>query len=229
MRPLVLWDIDGTLLKGSHTATVAFNRALREIYELQVEPKRIDYGGKTDSQIALEVLALHDVVEAAALDRLTRFHERYVALVQDAYDELQASVHILPGVREVIDALAAAEAVQSVLTGNLRPTAELKLRAAGLDDQLLLSVGAFGSDHRNRDELVPIAWAKATTRFGPLGGVVVIGDTPRDIACGKAGGARTVAVATGNWSIDELARYDPDVALPNLCDVEVAVSAILPR
>ena len=127
----------------------------------------------------------------------------------------------------MIEAVAAAGAIQSVLTGNLRATAELKLQAAGLLEQLLLSIGAFGSDHRDRDELVPIAVAKATTRFGAIRDVVVVGDTPRDIACGKAGGARTVAVATGNWRLDELARYAPDAKLTDLSDVQASVAAIL--
>ena len=227
MRTLVLWDIDGTLLKGSHVATAAFNHALREVYELQTDPVRIEYGGKTDSQIALEVLGLHEIAEAAALDRLERFHARYVALVQDAYDELCASVRVLPGVHQVIDALHAAGAIQSLLTGNLKPTAELKLRAAGLYDKLDLNAGAFGSDHRNRDELVPVARAKAAARYGRPDQVVVVGDTPRDIACGKAGGARTVAVASGNWSAEELRQHSPDAILADLSNVEAAVAAIL--
>src|SRR5918911_2800734 len=101
MPALVLWGIDGTLLKGNHVAMTAFNRALQEIYELQEAPARIDYGGKTDSQIALEVLGLHDVAEAAALDRLERFHERYIESVHGEFDQLKAGLTILPGVHAV--------------------------------------------------------------------------------------------------------------------------------
>ena len=227
MRSLVLWDIDGTLLRGSQAATAAFNLALRETYQLGVEPARIDYGGKTDSQIALEVLALHAVDEPAALDRLSHFHERYIHLMRHAYDELSASVRTLPGVHAVLEALAAHGAIQSLVTGNLRDTAEIKLRAAGLDGMLDADAGAFGSDHRDRDELVPLARSRATRLHGPLGQVVVVGDTPRDIACGKAGGARTVAVATGSWKVDELERHEPDVVLPDLANVDRAVAAIL--
>ena len=227
MRTLVLWDIDGTLITGSAASSVAFNRALREIYELEGEPRRIDYGGKTDSQIALEVLALHNIEEVAALDRMDHFHQHYAMLVEHAYDELSASVRVLPGVHAVLDALDAAGAIQSLLTGNLRATAELKLRAAGLAERFNFDVGAFGSDHRNRDELVPIARAKITLQSGPIGPAVVIGDTPRDIACGKAGGARTVAVATGHWDADALRQHEPDVVLESLADTAAAVRAIL--
>ena len=227
MQTLVLWDIDGTLLKGSHVATTAFNLALRETYQLGVEPRRIDYGGKTDSQIALEVLALHAVDEAAALHGLSHFHERYTELVRCAYDELCAGIRPLPGAHEVVEAIAAAGAIQSVLTGNLRDTAELKLRAAGLLDKVDLEAGAFGSDHRNRDELVPMARSRASARHGSLGQVVVVGDTPRDIACGKAGGARTVAVATGSWDLAQLREHAPDALLHDLADISSSVAAIL--
>jgi phosphoglycolate phosphatase-like HAD superfamily hydrolase len=227
MRTLVLWDIDGTLLTGSQAASTAFNSALREIYELGNEPARIDYGGKTDTQIVMEVLALHQIAELAARERLSRFQERYTDLVGHAFDELCSGVRVLPGVPAVLQALQGAGALQSTLTGNFRATAELKLRAAGLYDQLNIDIGAFGSDHHDRHELVPIAYGKAQARFGQLGKAVVVGDTPRDIACGKAGGARTVAVATGNWSMAELHRYAPDVMLRDLTDTDAAVAAIL--
>ena len=229
MRTLVLWDIDGTLLIGGRAAMLAFNRALVDIYELEGEPARIEYGGKTDSQIALEVLALHDVGETSALERMARFHGHYAGLLEEAYDELCAGVRVLPGVHVVLDALDAAGAIQSLLTGNLRVTAELKLRAAGLAERFAFDVGAFGSDHRDRDQLVPIAHAKSAARFGLLDMVVVVGDTPRDIACGKAGGARTVAVATGNWDAATLRRHEPDAVLEDLADAETAVRAILRR
>lgn len=227
MRTLVLWDIDGTLLTGGAVALRSFNRALVEIYELDADPMRIEYGGKTDSQIALEVLALHNIQEAPALERLARFHQHYAMLVEDAYEELSAGMQVLPGIHAVLDALDEAGTIQSLLTGNLRPTAELKLRAAGLAERFNVDVGAFGSDHRNRDELVPIARAKSAARFGQLDTVVVIGDTPRDIACGKAGGARTVAVATGHWDAETLLQHAPDVVLENLADTEAAIRAII--
>lgn len=227
MPTLVLWDIDGTLLKGSRVATAAFERALREVYEIEGALARVEYGGKTDSQIALEVVALHQIAEPEALERLERFHHRYIGMVREQIDELRATVQALPGVHELVDALDAAGARQSLLTGNLRPTAELKLQAAGLHELFDFEIGAYGSDHRSRDELVPIARRRARARFGRVDRVVVVGDTPRDIACGKAGGARTVAVATGNWSMEELARHAPDALLPDLSDTNVALAAIV--
>jgi phosphoglycolate phosphatase len=226
---LILWDIDGTLLRSGPEAMHTFNRALREVYELEGDPARIEYGGKTDEQIALEVLKLHDVEEERAIERLHLFRQRYHQHFEGAYDELCRSVRVLPGVREVIQVLDQPGIVQSLLTGNLRATAELKLRAAGLDAFLDLDMGAYGSDHRDRDELVPIARANMRRRGGEAEQVVVIGDTPRDIACGKAGNARTVAVATGQWTMEALREHAPDATLANLGDTNAAVAAILGR
>jgi phosphoglycolate phosphatase-like HAD superfamily hydrolase len=227
MPLLILWDIDGTLLWGGRVVTKAFNQALCEIYELEGAPATIEYGGKTDSQIAIEVLQLHDIAEVAALERLERFHGHYLGLVTAAYQQLVEGVRVLPGVEATLQALAEAGAIQSTLTGNLRGTAELKLRAAGLLAYFDLRVGAFGSDHRDRDELVAVARQRALAHYGMLDGIVVVGDTPRDIACGKAGRARTVAVATGNWSREDLARQAPDALLDDLQVVDAAIAAIL--
>src|SRR3954447_23538068 len=116
MQTLVLWDIDGTLLRGGRAAMIAFNQALRDVYELVDEPRRIDYGGKTDGQIALEVLALHDIDEEAAIERLPHFHEHYSGLLHSSFDDLCAGLTILPGVPDIFDGIGATGAIQSVLT-----------------------------------------------------------------------------------------------------------------
>src|SRR5687767_7529229 len=104
------------MMIGSAAALRSFNRALSEVYELDRDPERIDYGGKTDIQIALEVLALHNIEETHALDRLERFQQHYASLAEAVYDELCASIRVLPGVHAVLDALEAAGAIQSLLT-----------------------------------------------------------------------------------------------------------------
>ena len=174
------------------------------------------------------MLALHEIAEERAVERLSHFHDRYTGLLHGKFDELRAGLTILPGVPAIFDAINETGAIQSVLTGNLRMTAMLKLQAAGLEEWLDLDSGAYGSDQRDR-MLVPIASAKAAARWGAIAAVVVVGDTPRDIACGKAGGARTVAVATGNWSYAELALHTPDRVLADLSDIPAAVDAILDR
>lgn len=230
MRPLVLWDIDGTLMRGDGAVVGQFLRALGEVYELGDEIRRIEYGGKTDGQIVLETLALHELDEAAALERLPHFGERYHALVREIEHRLHESLRLLPGVKQAIEAVRMRGAIQTLLTGNLEPIAELKLGTFGLDRMLDLSIGAYGSDDRDRLKLVPVARAKAAARYGEaIGPVIVVGDTPRDIACGKAGGARTVAVATGHYDRPSLEVCEPDTVLDDLGDTIAAVEAILGR
>jgi len=228
MRPLVLWDIDGTLMRGDGLVVTLFLRALSEVYELQGEVRRIDYGGKTDGQIVLETLALHELDEAAALERLARFGERYHALVSEVQHRLHERMRLLPGVVQAIEALHERGAIQTLLTGNIEPVAELKLGAFGLERLLDIALGAYGSDDRDRLKLVPVARAKAAARYGEaIGPVIVVGDTPRDIACGKAGGARTVAVATGHYHRPSLEACAPDAVLDDLGDTDAVVHAVL--
>lgn len=228
MPPLLLWDIDGTLMRGNGTVVRLFTQALREIYDLPAEIKRIDYGGKTDGQIALETLALHEIDEQRALAELPRFSSRYHELMTAVAHELHESLRLLPGVVPVLEALEQRGAIQTLLTGNMEPVAEIKLRALRLERYFDISIGAYGSDDRDRTRLVPIAARKAAARYGAsVGLAVVIGDTPRDIACGKAGNARTVAVATGSFSVDDLTAYQPDAVLPDLSDTAATIRAIL--
>jgi len=228
MRPLVLWDIDGTLLRGNKTIVQLFHQALRETYALPAEIRRIEYGGKTDGQIVLETLVLHEINEAQALAALPQFNARYHQLVDAIAHELHTSLRLLPGVISVLEALQTKGVIQTLLTGNLQPVAALKLRALKLEGYFDLTLGAYGSDHFDRTRLVPIAEQKANARYpSSVGPVVVIGDTPRDIACGRAGGARTVAVATGNYGVAELALHAPDALLTDLSDTPTALRAIL--
>lgn len=228
MSTLVLWDIDGTLMRGTGAVTRNFLQALREVYKLPDEVKRVDYGGKTDGQIVLETLALHDIGEAAALELLPEFSARYHQLLDQIAHELHQHLRLLPGVVAVLEQLRERKVLQTLLTGNLEPVAELKLRALDLHHYFDVSIGAYGSDHRDRTKLVPIAREKAAARYGAaVRRAIVIGDTPRDIACGKAGGARTVAVATGTFTADELQAHQPDAVLATLSDTAAVVAMIL--
>ncbi len=227
MPPLVLWDIDGTLIRGSRAALAAFNTALRAVYELHEPPRAIRYGGKTDPEIALEVLALHGIGEDAALAALPTFAARYVALAETALPQLAQEIEVLPGVGAALAALAAMGAAQTLLTGNLEATARLKLRAAGLEDHFAWRWGAFGSDDRVRDRLVAVAEHKARAAGLRFDQTVVIGDTPRDVQCARAGGARAVAVATGQCSLAELADCQPDALLADLSDLAAVRLAVL--
>ncbi len=225
-HPLVLWDIDGTLLRGGHLIASLFLRAVSEVYGI-AEPQRISYGGKTDQQIVAETLALHGISDADALAAFAQWSTHYQRLLADATHQLPQAIHELPGVRAVLERLHNQGVPQSVLTGNIAPVAALKLEVVGLAQFIDLEIGAYGSDHRDRNALVPIARRKAQARHGPINRVVVIGDTPLDIACARAGGARAVAVATGHVGQEELADHRPDTLLPDLRNTDAAVAAIL--
>jgi phosphoglycolate phosphatase-like HAD superfamily hydrolase len=135
--------------------------------------------------------------------------------------------HVKPGVVELLDALAAAGAVQTLVTGNLAPNARTKLAALGLDRAPLdLDVGAYGSDHHDRDELVPMAVERVRNRYGDIDAVWVVGDTPRDLRCARAGGARCLLVATGGYAFDALIDAGADALLEDLSDTEAAVKLL---
>lgn len=227
MHKLILWDIDGTLVY-TVVAGAAMRAAMGRIFGPVPEQERHAYAGKTDLQIILETFA-----ERHYDDVLSNL-ERFTAVYLEELEQRRAAIldlgRVLDGVRPVLEQVARQAVVQSVLTGNLKPVARLKLDLMGLSDFFDLESGAYGSDHRHRVELVPIAAARAAQRYGhQFSGqeIVVIGDTPNDIACGKAAGARTVAVASGPFSLDELRAHQPDAALPSLTDTAAAIRAIL--
>jgi phosphoglycolate phosphatase-like HAD superfamily hydrolase len=227
---LVLWDIDGTLIRARALLKQAWDDALATVFELEGELARVEMAGKTDSQIVLEVLALHGWTNERAIPHLDRFRERYEAGLHEVREVLADHIDVLAGAPEAIARLAELGVNQSLLTGNYEAAARLKLGSVGLDHHLDFDIGAFGSDDHDRLKLVPVAVQKGRRLRDPslrAEDVIVVGDTPRDIACARAGRARAVAVATGQYSADALAEHNPDALLPGLADTEAAVRAIL--
>jgi phosphoglycolate phosphatase-like HAD superfamily hydrolase len=201
---------------------------MERVYGSTSAQERNSYAGKTDQQI------IHETFPDRQPDQLTGdlapFTAAYLAELTAQRDAFVARARALDGVFPALERLRAAPVVQSLLTGNLLSVAHFKLDALALSEYFDFESGAFGSDHHHRPELVPIAAARARQRYGVAfapGDIVVIGDTPNDIACGRANGARTVAVATGSFGLDELRRYAPDALLPDLADTDSALAAIL--
>jgi phosphoglycolate phosphatase-like HAD superfamily hydrolase len=225
---LILWDIDGTLIYSGGVAGEAMRTAMERVYGRAMSAERHAYAGKTDQQIILETFA--ERAHADVLPLLEDFTATYLAELESRRDQFLARGYILEGVAAVLERLMGAPVVQSLLTGNLKPVARFKLDLLGLTRYFDFDTGAYGSDHHIRANLVPIAAERAAQRYGrPFTGrdVVVIGDTPNDIDCGRAAGARTIAVATGPFGVDELRAHAADVALVNLGDTEAAIAAIL--
>jgi phosphoglycolate phosphatase-like HAD superfamily hydrolase len=229
---LVLWDIDGTLVQAGEVGRDIFTEAFQAVLGRdpdQVTARALVMAGRTDPEIALEFLAAHEIAEGE--QHLPAFSEALVTALAAKAAVIRERGRALPGSRETLDALGRADGVvQSLLTGNLQPNALLKLVSFDLDGYLDFEVGGFGSDHHHRPSLVEVARAKAERKYGAAfdgPATVLVGDTPLDVAAGRAGGARVVAVATGPFRADELATTGADAVLEDLGDVEAAVAAIL--
>jgi phosphoglycolate phosphatase len=227
---IVLWDIDGTLLRGGGVARDVFDVAVTAVIGRHPGDHRIRMGGKTDPQIALEILASAALEDAEATEHLPAVLAELERGLEAAADELREHGHLLPGVPEVLRALDADPDVRStVLTGNTEANAAVKLAAFELTRWIDLEIGAFGSDDHDRTALVPIALERARRlrglRLDPED-VWVVGDTPRDLACARAGGVRCALVATGHAPLEELRATDADVVLEDLADVDSVVKLL---
>lgn len=220
----MLWDVDGTLLRSNGVAQRAFDVAAEHVLGRPPGEHEVRMSGKTDPLIALEILLFAGLSEEEAHERLPRVVERLEAELAEARDLVREQGHVMPGVETVLAELHDDPGVvQSVLTGNTAANAAVKLEAFALDRWLDVEVGAFGSDDSDREQLVPIALDRVRRLRGrDLGpeDVWVVGDTPRDLACARAGGARCLLVATGRFSLDELEAEDADELLPDLTDTD---------
>jgi phosphoglycolate phosphatase-like HAD superfamily hydrolase len=228
MRKLVLFDIDGTLLSTDGAAGRAFETALIDVYGTTGPLSEVSFAGKTDPQIAHQLLALAGLSRTQVDAGLASLWEGYIDHLDE---ELRHSVvRVCPGVRDLLAWLEArpTEAVIGLLTGNIEAGARRKLGASGIDFDRF-RVGAFGSDSEHRNELPAIAKRRAKALVGVNytgSDMVIVGDTPADIACGETFGARTVAVATGVYSRQELQACAPDFLFDTLQDAAAVWDAI---
>lgn len=255
MERLILFDIDSTLIDAHGAGGRAIMRAIKDVYGVEGELGDYSFHGRTDPGIIRDLADLwgagdigaivaryegetqpqvvHDLVErlgapVESIDELVdRCIARYVELLAGEIAEVQ--VELLPGIKELVTALAAdRRALLGLLTGNVEEGARIKLTPTGLYP--LFRVGAFGSDSGLRPDLPAVAVARAEELHGRrFAGkdIVVIGDTPADVECGAALGVTAIAVATGRHSVDELAAHAPDHLFADLSDWRVAYEAIL--
>lgn len=225
---LVLWDVDGTVLRVGPLAREVFSTALERVVGFHPGEHGVVMSGKTDPQIAQEILATMAVDPVVGADQLPAVLEQLEKELAAASGRLGEQGDVMPGVEAVLRRLHAEPGVvQTVLTGNLAANAAVKLAALRLDGWFDLEVGAYGSDHHDRCALVPIARDRVARRYGRLPDEVwVIGDTPNDLACARAGDARCLLVATGRVPFSQLCELPAEAVRTDLRDAD-AVTALL--
>jgi phosphoglycolate phosphatase-like HAD superfamily hydrolase len=241
---LVLWDIDFTLIDARGVGARLYRMVFRDMFGAEL-PAAADMAGRTDRAIVLDTLARAGIPEPR--QHLDQFLARLAALAPTGRELAERHSRALPGAAAALDALAAfapgsasgngagdqagqVSVVQSVLTGNVRPMAEMKLRALRLDGHLDLEVGAYGESHEVRAELVHLARDNAARRYGTDfsgAATVLVGDTPLDVAAALETGARAVAVATGGTTAARLAESGAHAVLHDLTDTPAVLAAIL--
>jgi phosphoglycolate phosphatase len=229
VRRLLLFDIDGTLLSTDGAARRAFHRALLEVYETTGPISTHAFDGKTDPQIARELLRLAGLNDGAIDGRLQMLWSAYLRELACELSSATHSTRLYPGVLPLLRALDSADVCVALLTGNIARGAALKLAWAGIEQHF--AFGAFGSDCERRDGLPAVAVARAEQHTGRnFSGpeIIVIGDTPQDVTCGQALGVFTVAVATGRYSTDDLLRAGASVAFPDLSDTAALLEILAP-
>lgn len=223
-RKLLLFDIDGTLITSGGAGERALCEAMEMRFGVHEDLSGITLAGATDALIARLLLEKHNLPvtpenSAALLD----------AYLQQLATQLPLREgRLLPGMLELLETLRGhSDFVMALLTGNLVRGAELKLSHYGVWQ--FFEFGAFADDHHDRNELGHFAKARALEFHGedfPPERIYVIGDTPKDIACGKAIGAKTVAIATGNYSLAELASHNPDILFADFSDTRAVITAL---
>lgn len=223
---LLLFDIDGTLVWGG-PAKNAFQDAMVETFGTAGDIEGFSFAGRTDPQIARGLLRGVGMSDAEIDEGMPALWARYLGYLEERLPS--HPMEVLPGVHALLDALREeAGAALGLLTGNLADGARLKLGSAGLWDYF--RVGSFGSDSEVRDELPAVALARAEDHWGRTfdpAAAVVVGDTPRDVACGRSAGMRTLAVATGHHPAEELRATGADHVVEDLSDTAAAVEWLL--
>jgi phosphoglycolate phosphatase-like HAD superfamily hydrolase len=223
-KRLLLFDIDGTLINSGGAGIESLKEVLRRQFGVIDDLRGVEIAGKTDTGIVHQILRKQNIPVTEETTAL--FLELYLEFLADELPQRQGA--LLPGVAELLPRLQARpQNVLALLTGNLRRGAQLKLAHYGIWG--FFEFGAFADDHHDRNQLGPFAQQRARQKHAidfAAGDIDVIGDTPHDIACGKAIGARTIAVTTGSFSRVQLAAYQPDWILDDFSEVDAALTGL---
>lgn len=230
-KKLILFDIDGTLIVSGGAGARAMTRAFEETWGLSDALRHVDVAGRTDNIILEDALRATGIV--AAGEPLERFKRIYCGFLREELESRHGNDAghgngtgngrpkcVLPGIEPLLDALSArADVSLALLTGNYPESAEIKLRH--FDLWRYFEWGVYGNEATDRHDLLPIAIKRHLDRGAPSidpADVIIVGDTPHDISCAHRGGAKAVAVATGNFTLDALSGCRPDLLIRDLSD-----------
>jgi phosphoglycolate phosphatase-like HAD superfamily hydrolase len=216
MNTVLLFDIDGTLIRSGGAGKVAMEQGLRSAFGLRNINDTVAYSGRTDFAIARDLLATHGL--EPSIENQRRLTDAYLECLPDSLRSTPGT--ICQGIEPLLERLAEREDVLlGLLTGNIRRGAEIKLGHFGLWHPFAL--GGFGDHRHDRDDVARAAWSAVQERVDVEPQQVwVIGDTPLDVSCARAINARVIAVATGWHDLAELQATQPDYALADLANVD---------
>ena len=228
MKKLLLFDIDGTLIRSNGAGRQTLAYALERLFGTCGPLDSYNMSGKTDPRIITDLLTAVGVSPREIQKQLPAIYELMAEHGQKIFWEKE--MNACPGIPELLAQLSARDDVLlGLLTGNSQLTAPLKLSAAGIDP-LQFRVGAYGSDALDRNELPAIGMTRANQLTGGAfngNNTIIIGDTPADILCARAGKATAVAVASGWHASSTLAEYYPDHLFENLANIEQVIQTLL--
>lgn len=228
MTILVLFDIDGTMLLAHGAGRRSVHQAMVDVFGA-TGPQHHPFDGKTDPQIVRELGTMAGIAEEVIHEKMTAALDRYYDYLEADITGAPHTVELLPGVMALLDALEArSDVMLGLLTGNIESGASLKLRAVNIAPERFV-VGAYGSDAPVRPALPAIAQARAAARLGadlPGSRIVIIGDTPHDLTCGRDIGAHAIGVETGRFTAKDLHPHSPLAVFANLTDTDAVVRAI---
>lgn len=214
---VILFDIDGTLIDSGEAGSRSLNLSFTELFSIRDAFHGISMAGKTDTEIIKEGLQKHGI---SAEGNFEVFINTYLKHLQKEIDNKRK--HVKPGIYELLEELTIIKDIHlGLLTGNIEPGARVKLEPFDLNKYF--PIGAFGSDDEDRNKLLPIALKRFEERCRRkirVNECVIVGDTPRDVQCATINGARSLGVATGPYSIDELKEAGADYVMKDLSSYE---------